>query len=133
MKDSTLDAAASESGPEYIADLRRRLAKALEDQRKVFAIRVVSAREQAGLSQRQLAKLMGVSHVAVGGWERAQRMPSDESLKEAADLCGVSREWMLTGRLAPISEGVLIALQKLPEMGRATILALLTTLSGGEE
>jgi len=37
------------------------------------------AREDAGLSQRRLAVLVGVTDVCVGLWERAQRTPGAES------------------------------------------------------
>lgn len=65
-----------------------------------FATRVCAARQQAGLSQQQLAKLLGVSARSVNNWEKGgpARPPSTGHLIDLAIKTGVSIDWLVTGR-----------------------------------
>jgi len=65
-----------------------------------FAARVCAARRRAGLSQQQLAKLLGVSRRSVTNWEKdgEARPPSTGHLIELAIKTGVSLDWLVTGR-----------------------------------
>lgn len=47
--------------------------------RPAVAAAIREAREAAGLSQRRLAAVLGVTDVCVGLWERAQRTPGETS------------------------------------------------------
>lgn len=49
-------------------------------------------REQAGLSYREIAEALGVSHTAVRHWERGERTPSGDHLHGYASLIEQLRE-----------------------------------------
>lgn len=44
----------------------------------------------AGLTQEQLAKKLGVTHISVSRWETGQAIPSPRYIKAMADLFGVA-------------------------------------------
>lgn len=66
--------------------------------------RIRRARRRAGLSQAGLAELVNVRRSAVSNWESTSNevMPSMQSLLAVAKACGVSLEWLGTGR-GPVS------------------------------
>ena len=61
--------------------------------------RIREAREQAGISQTELARLLGVTRSACSQWESDRgTAPRRERLEQLAALLGVSFEWLGTGR-----------------------------------
>ena len=61
--------------------------------------RIRLARRHAGLSQLQLANIIGVQRSAVSHWESTQaKNPSVEHLRQLAVVAGVQFEWLATGR-----------------------------------
>lgn len=52
-------------------------------------------REAKGLSQQQLAKLMGTSYTVVGKYERGEMLPSIEVAKNIARLLGTTVGYLL--------------------------------------
>lgn len=62
--------------------------------------RIRRARRRAGLSQARLAELINVRRSAVSNWESTSNevVPSMQSLLAVAVACGVSLEWLGTGR-----------------------------------
>lgn len=64
-----------------------------------MSTRVRRARTQAGLSQAELARRIGVERSAVTQWERAKgTRPSVGHLAQVAVETGVMFEWLATGR-----------------------------------
>ncbi|QDH69024.1 helix-turn-helix domain-containing protein [Marilutibacter alkalisoli] len=64
-----------------------------------IADRIRMARRRAGLSQCRLAKQVGVVRSAVAQWERlGGPRPTSENMAKLACCCGVSYEWLATGR-----------------------------------
>lgn len=64
-----------------------------------LATRIRKARKQAGMSQAELARRLGVDRSCVGHWEGVNKTnPGPERLAELAKLCVVSYEWLATGR-----------------------------------
>lgn len=57
--------------------------------------RIIEARKKAGLSQRSLAKLLGVTPPSVQKWENGQHTPDSLILEKMADVFGVSTDWLL--------------------------------------
>lgn len=53
-----------------------------------FGRRIRALREEAGLSQKQLADKLFVSPAAVGNWEQNSRIPSGKSILKMADVFG---------------------------------------------
>lgn len=61
--------------------------------------RIRLARRHAGLSQLQLASIIGVQRSAVSHWESAQaKNPSIDHLRQVAVVTAVQFEWLATGR-----------------------------------
>ncbi len=57
--------------------------------------RIKDARLKAGLTQRQVAELVGVSDHAVWSWEAGKMKPTPEHLLELAYRCETSTDWLL--------------------------------------
>jgi transcriptional regulator with XRE-family HTH domain len=67
-----------------------------------LAARIRKARQGTGLSQQQLAGLLGISRGAVANWESASGvLPASERLQRIALATKVSFEWLATGRGTP--------------------------------
>lgn len=61
--------------------------------------RIREAREQAGISQTELSRLLGVTRSACSQWESAGgTAPRRERLEQLAQLLDVRFEWLATGR-----------------------------------
>lgn len=60
-----------------------------------FAERLKELREEKGLTLSQLGKEIGISYVAIGRWEKKQRIPNIESLKIIAKYFGVSADYLI--------------------------------------
>ena len=52
-------------------------------------------RKEAGLTQVELGKKLGMTGVAVNKWELGQRTPSAESIKEIASIFNVTTDFLL--------------------------------------
>ena len=57
--------------------------------------RIKDARLKAGLTQKQVAELVGVSDHAVWSWEAGKMKPTPEHLLELAYRCETSTDWLL--------------------------------------
>ena len=62
-----------------------------------FGDRVAGAREQAGMTQKQLAKRLGVRLSTVRGWENDLSEPRANRLSMMAGILNVSMMWLITG------------------------------------
>lgn len=62
-----------------------------------FGDRVAGAREQAGMTQEQLARRLGVKLKTVQGWENDAVEPRANKLQMMAGMLNVSIVWLLTG------------------------------------
>ena len=115
--------------------------------------RIRRARRRAGLSQTELAALVGVRRSAVSDWGSAnETLPSMQNLLSIAKACRVSLEWLGTGRggispdpdaLADVpaadaelvdveEERVLLAgFRNLPRRSQQLVLDLVETLQSG--
>ena len=61
----------------------------------VFIKRLIELRTAAGLSQRKLAKEIGVSYAAVQYWERNRSNPDAESIIRLAKFFHVTTDYLL--------------------------------------
>lgn len=52
--------------------------------------RIKKARKEAGITQRDLGKLLGLSFQAIAQWENDLRKPKPETTKKIADALGVN-------------------------------------------
>ncbi len=62
-----------------------------------FGDRVAAAREQAGMSQKELARRLGVRSSTVRGWEDDRSEPRANRLSMMAGLLNVSMMWLING------------------------------------
>lgn len=60
-----------------------------------FAIRLKELREEAGISQAQLAEIIGVGVSTVGMWESTQRVPSAKKLNKLVEYFGYPISYLL--------------------------------------
>lgn len=75
-----------------------------------FAHRLFELRRQAGLSQEELANLLGVTRQAVQKWEAGTSRPDMNNLTALADYFKVSLDYLIRGveETAPVRETVVI-------------------------
>jgi transcriptional regulator with XRE-family HTH domain len=62
-----------------------------------FGDQLVAAREQAKLSQADLARKLGVRKATLANWEDDLNEPRANKLQTLCGLLGVSLKWLLTG------------------------------------
>lgn len=61
------------------------------------AHRLLIARVDRKLTQRALARMLGISHVALGHWERGKSVPSIARIESLASALGVNHAWLAFG------------------------------------
>ncbi len=65
------------------------------EKRMAIAARLKAAREQAGLTQGQVARILGLHRPAISELEAGRRSVSAEELDTLAETYGVSVDWLL--------------------------------------
>lgn len=60
--------------------------------------RIKQAREEAGLSQSRLAKLIGVTRNAVSLWENDENDPATDKIRPLAEYLDKSPDWIISGK-----------------------------------
>lgn len=94
-----------------------------------FGDRVAAARENAGLTQEELGRRMGVKLATIQNWENDHFDPRANKLQMMSGMLNVSMRWLLTGEgdgveaPVPTSTDLNTALAELSRM-RAQALAL---------
>ncbi len=97
-----------------------------------FGDRLAAAREARGMTQKVLARRMGVALKTVEGWENDMREPRANKLQMMSGLLDVSMSWLLTGE----GNGVSVELEpETPELAEllAEMRALRTDMQRGAE
>lgn len=61
----------------------------------IFSDRLKELRIEKGLSQHQLAKQVGLTHTAIGLWERKQRIPNADAIVSLALFFNVTTDYLL--------------------------------------
>jgi GTP pyrophosphokinase len=56
---------------------------------RLYGSRLREMREARGLSQKELAEQLGITQVAISGWERGAREPDLEMMVRLAEFFGV--------------------------------------------
>lgn len=101
--------------------------------KKHLGKRIKMAREMAGLSQGQLAKLMGLHRPSVTEMEAGNRRVTTDELEQIAQHCDVSTTWLLGEREEGTAESAKLQLaarelEKLKPDDLDRLLRLLTTM-----
>lgn len=67
----------------------------MEDLKQTIADNITELRKDMRLTQAELAEKMGYTDKAISKWERAESIPDIVTLKEFADLCGVTLDYLI--------------------------------------
>ena len=89
-----------------------------ESTREQIAARLRTAREAAGLSQGQVAKLLKLHRPTISEIEAGRRRVAGEELAQFATLYGVSVQWLTTasGESDAAEDRILLAARELSKM-----------------
>ena len=99
--------------------------------RQAIAARVRAARIQAGLSQGQVARILGVQRPTISEIEAGRRKVAAEELTRFADVYGVSLSWLTTNEPEVSDPEVELAARELAKLKKEdldTVMRLLRTL-----
>jgi len=105
---------------------------AQESKREIIASRVREARRMAGLSQGQVAKMLGLQRPSVTEMESGNRSVSAEELAKLADIFDVSVAWLLgegVRQLDPHDDRLQLAARELQKLKPDDLNRLLTILA----
>lgn len=72
-----------------------------------FAERLKKARKDRGLSQTELAKLVGIHYTQIGRYEKKGAQPSAEVLSKLSNALGVSSDYLTNGTSDDLAESSL--------------------------
>lgn len=72
-----------------------------------FAERLKKARNDRGLSQTELAKLVGIHYTQIGRYEKKGAQPSAEVLSKLSNALGVSSDYLTNGTSDDLAESSL--------------------------
>jgi len=87
--------------------------------------RIQELRKSKGLSQEQLAEMLGVSRQAVSKWESGQSLPEVEKLIAMGEFFGVTIDYILKGDVLPTQDD---SKQRTAPLGSQIVSAVATML-----
>ncbi len=102
------------------------------DKRKLVADRVRQARKLAGLSQGQIAKLMGLHRPSISEIEAGNRRVSTDEISQFAEIYDVNISWLLAEadeQIASDDPRLQLAARELAKIKSEDLEKLLTLLS----
>lgn len=70
----------------------------------MFGKRLKAKREERGISQENLGKLLSVTQQTINNYENGKREPGQEMLIKISDLFAVSIHWLVKGTEFPIPD-----------------------------
>lgn len=99
-------------------------------EKKELAERIRNARELAGLSQGQVAKLIGFHRPTISEIEAGRRNVKADELNTFAELYGVEVSWLASGEVEEqkLSKNVLAAARELSSMNEEDLDMLMNTI-----
>lgn len=98
------------------------------------ASRLKAAREQAGLSQGQVARMLSMSRPSISEMEAGRRKVTVEEVTQLAEIYGVSVSWLATNESEVNDPAIELAARELAKIkpeDLETVLKLLRTLKKG--
>lgn len=104
-----------------------------DSRRDAVAARLRAARENAGLSQGQVAKMLGVHRPTISEIEAGRRKVAAEELAQLADIYDVSTAWLTNSKSDIPDPAVELAARELAKLKTEdfdSVLNLLRTLRG---
>lgn len=106
------------------------------ERRAIIASRIREARKAAGLSQGQVARLLGLQRPSVSEMEAGNRRVSGDEIIRLAELFDVSAAWLLgegTNKVDPHDAKLQLAARELGKLKPEDLDRLLTLLSSMRE
>lgn len=103
-----------------------------DPKRQIIASRIKEARRLAGLSQGQVAKMLGLQRPSVSEMEAGNRAVAAEELSKLAEIFDVSVAWLLGGgseRLDAHDDRLHLAARELQKLKPKDLNRLLTILA----
>ena len=97
---------------------------------KSIGARIKEARLKAGLTQRQVSELAGVSPHAVWSWEAGKMKPTPEHLLELAYQCETSTDWLLGRDVVEADVSFRNAIEGLPMQDLESIMEFIRFVRG---
>jgi transcriptional regulator with XRE-family HTH domain len=127
--------------PVYPAVMSAIMGRPTERERTAFGERLVAAREEAGLSQRELAEKLGITQRSLSWWERETVALRPDQIAQLATALGVSADYLLGTNLAKKRGGgptgrarrVFEAVSKLPRHQQQKIVDVVETFVAGHQ
>lgn len=86
------------------------------DQRAAIASRLRLARERAGLSQGQVAKILGMHRPTISEIEATRRSVTAEELAQFAEIYAVTVNWLTSQPQDPLSDRLELAARELSKL-----------------
>lgn len=77
--------------------------------------RILEARKQRGLSQREVAERLGITVQAISQWENNRTEPTGR-LKRLADILDVSEQWLIQGDMPEFTASPIASIQSSNEV-----------------
>ena len=72
---------------------------------KTMGTRLKELRLNAGYTGEEVGRMLQVSKSAISMWEKDLRSPSADLIERFADICGVSTDYIITGRESNTPKG----------------------------
>ncbi|HHX75644.1 MAG TPA: helix-turn-helix transcriptional regulator [Limnochordia bacterium] len=80
----------------------------------MLGARIRELRNKKGMTQKDLASLLGVTDAAIGMWENGRREPNAEHIKRMANIFCVTTDYLL-GQESPQKQVIPTIAAKMPE------------------
>lgn len=107
------------------------------EEKKAIALRIATARKTAGLTQRQVAGLLGLHRPSVSEIEAGRRNVTGAEIAKMAQIFGVSSSWLTNGKEQDVNDPrVQLAARELAKLKPADldrVVFLLKTLRRDED
>lgn len=101
----------------------------MEDLKPIIAKNITALRQNAKLTQSELADRLNYSDKAISKWERAESIPDISVLKSIADLFGVTVDDLLRSGNAVVTKGETMMLRDIRHRNHTVITALSVLLA----
>ena len=101
----------------------------MEDLKPIIAKNITALRQNAKLTQSELADRLNYSDKAISKWERAESIPDISVLKSIADLFGVTVDDLLRSGNAVVTKGETMMIRDIRHSNHTVITALSVLLA----
>ncbi len=97
--------------------------------KEIIASRLKIAREMAGLSQNQVAKMLGLKRPAISEIEAGRRKVSADEIAQLAEIYDADISWLLNKKTEEVQDRIELAAREFNKLRPEDVDRLLTVLS----